>query len=219
MKRTVAVALGMMVLAGVASAQPPAGSDPATTAPRYIEVTGQITFGNTTSQAVSGEFGVFLRPTLALFVEGGGMRDVAGAPIVTAAQQIAAYLTTTQNAAGGYSVKQPVGYIVAGAKYALPVKSRLRPYVVVGAGGARVTQDAHFSVGGTDVTASLQQYNVVLGADLAGSITKPMVTFGLGANLSLGQRVLVDVGYRFGRIFTTDGINVSRVGAGMGVRF
>ncbi len=219
MKRTVAVALGMMVLAGAAYAQPSAGSDPATPASRYIAVMGQATFGQTTSGAVSGEFGVFLTPALALFVEGGGLWDATGTPTITAAQQVAAYLATAQTAAVGYSVKQPVGFVVGGVRYVLPVKSRLRPFVMAGGGGARVTEDVHFTLGGSDVTSALQPYGVALGSDLAGSVTKGMITVGIGADWAIGRRLLVDVSYRYGRIFTTDGINVNRVGAGVGVRF
>jgi opacity protein-like surface antigen len=77
-----------------------------------------------------------------------------------------------------------------------------------------------FLVGGTDVTANLAQYGVVLGSDLSGTFTKPMLTLGGGVAWPFGQRVTADLQYRFGRIFADNqGINVNRVGVGVGVRF
>jgi hypothetical protein len=76
-----------------------------------------------------------------------------------------------------------------------------------------------FTVGGTDVTTNLQQYGAVLGTDLSGSFTKPMLTLGAGIAYPVGRLVL-DFQYRFGRIFAEDeAINVNRAGIGIGVRF
>ena len=85
---------------------------------------------------------------------------------------------------------------------------------------AQVKKDVSFSVNGTDVTATLPQLGVVLGTDLSGTETKPMVTFGGGVVWPAWQNLIVDFQYRFGRVFTEDeGLNVSRAGIGIGVRF
>jgi hypothetical protein len=84
---------------------------------------------------------------------------------------------------------------------------------------ASVTQDVAFTVGGTDVTNTLPQLGVTLGSDLSGTFTKPMMVLGAGA-MWPWQRLVVDLQYRFGRIFGEDeGINVNRAGIGIGVRF
>src|SRR5258706_533020 len=86
------------------------------------------------------------------------------------------------------------------------------------AGVASAQQDVVFTVGGADVTSTLPQLGVTLGSDLSGTFTKPMVVVGGGA-MWPWQRLVVDLQYRFGRIFGEDeGINVSRAGIGIGVR-
>ena len=86
---------------------------------------------------------------------------------------------------------------------------------------ASVKQDVTFTVGGSDVTSTLaSQYGVQLGSDLSGTFTKPMVVAGAGAMWPAWQHLVVDIQFRFGRIFAEDGgINVSRAGIGIGVRF
>ncbi len=89
-----------------------------------------------------------------------------------------------------------------------------------GLGIARVKKDVHFTVGGTDVTNNMQQYNIVLGTDLTGSETKAMLSLGLGLMWPAWRQLVVDLQYRYGRVFTYDsGLNINRAGIGIGVRF
>jgi opacity protein-like surface antigen len=46
-----------------------------------------------------------------------------------------------------------------------------------------------------------------------------MLSAGVGVDIALGKRAFVDLQYRFGRVFTTDGLNINRAGAGVGIRF
>ena len=111
---------------------------------------------------------------------------------------------------------------VAGVKYIVPMVGKVQPYVMGGGGLAKVKQDVTFTVGGTDVTSTLAQapYNVQLGSDLSGTFTKPMLVLGGGVVWPAWQQIIVDFQYRYGRIFAEDGgINVSRAGIGIGVRF
>jgi hypothetical protein len=206
----------MLALAGVASAQTPAS----TPAPDqgYVEGVFQSAFGNVTSQSYGAEFGFTVRPNLQVFGEVGKVGNVATSSIGAAAQSIAGFLSQTQ-ANVAYQVKQPVTFGVAGLKFIVPTAGTLRPYVLAGGGVANVTQDVSFTVGGTDVTNSLPSFGVTLGTDLSGSFTKPMLVLGAGA-MWPWQRLVVDLQYRFGRIFAEDeGINVNRAGIGIGVRF
>jgi opacity protein-like surface antigen len=91
---------------------------------------------------------------------------------------------------------------------------------MLGGGVARVKQDATFSVGGTDVTDNLQQYFVVLGTDLSGTVTKPMFSLGIGVAWPAWKQLLLDFQYRYGRICVEDqGISINRIGLGLGFRF
>jgi len=207
----------VMMLASGASAQTRAASD----ADRgYVEGGVQSAFGNVTSQSYGAEFGITVRPGIQIYAEGGMVRDVATTEISTAAQTIAGVLSQTQTNVG-YHVKQPVDFVVGGIKIVVPTQGKLRPYVMGGAGIAKVTQDATFSVGGTDVTSSLPtQYFIQLGTDLSGSYTKMMISVGGGVMWPAWQRLVLDLQYRYGRILAEDaGINVNRAGIGIGVRF
>ncbi|HZT76637.1 MAG TPA: hypothetical protein VFA27_08255, partial [Vicinamibacterales bacterium] len=144
----------------------------------------------------------------------GYVRDTTPSSLSTAAQTIAADITS-KGGGGSYSVKQPVTFGVAGIKYYFPVdQSKFAPYVMVGGGAARVEKDVTFSVASGQVSDF-----VTVGTDLAGSQTKGMLSLGIGVDWLLGKMFVVDLQYRYGRVFTSDGLNISRAGAGFGVRF
>ena len=219
----------MLAVAGVASAQTPAPPPPAPAKSAalaadadhgYAEVVLQSAFGNVTSQSFGAEVGVTVMPNLQVFGEFGQVRDVATVGIGSAAQLIAGFLSQTQSNVA-FNVKEPVMFGVAGVKYLVPTTGTIHPYVLGGAGMASVKQNVTFTVGGSDVTSALAStYGVQLGTDLSGSFTKPMMVIGGGAVWPAWQKMIVDVQFRFGRIFAEDGgINVSRAGIGLGVRF
>ena len=215
MRSFVILTLGVLALSGVVDAQSAPGKG-------YIEGVAQSAFGNVTSQSYGAEGGFAVTPGLWIFVEGGEIRDVATAAIGTAAQQIAGSLAEAQPAAVAYRVKEPVTFAALGLKYEMLISGNTHPYLMVGGGVARVKQDVTFSVGGTDVTGNLEQspYFVTLGTDLSGAFTKPMLTLGAGVAWPVWKQLLLDFQYRYGRIFADDqGINVSRAGLGVGVRF
>jgi opacity protein-like surface antigen len=212
-----ALTAGAIVLAGVAQAQTAPAAPPETW---YVQAVGDAAFGNANSQAYSGEVGFTVTPGLQVFVEGGRVNNVAGPAIGTAAQLIVLALAQTQSSVGA-SVREPVTFGVAGLRYLIPVTgTKLQPYVMGGIGIAKVKQDVKFTVGGTDVTAGLQQFGVQLGTDLSGDFTKAMLSLGGGVAVPVWERLVIDLHYRYGRIFAPDqGINVSRAGIGLGVRF
>jgi opacity protein-like surface antigen len=186
----------------------------------YVEGIVQSAFGNVTSQSFGGEVGFAVRPALQVFVEAGKIRDTAPSSLGPTAQIIAGYLTQTQSGAVSYSVEQPATFALGGIRYVIPYDDEIQPYVVGGAGVAHYTRAVGFSVGGTDVTDTIGQYGVALGTDLSGSSNKAMVTVGGGVVWNVASPLFVDLQYRYGRIFASGGgINVSRGGIGVGVRF
>lgn len=216
MRLLAACAMAVLTTASAVSAQTPApNSDRG-----YIEGVVQSAFGNVTSQSYGAEGGVTVTPNLQVFGEAGMVRDVATSQIGAAAQLIAGFLSQTQ-ANVQFRVKQPVTFAAAGLKYVVPTASSLRPYVMGGGGIAQVKQDVSFIVGGSDVTTNLaSQFGVQLGTDLSGSFTSPMAVAGAGVMWPAWQRLVVDLQYRYGRIFAEDaGITVNRAGIGVGIRF
>jgi opacity protein-like surface antigen len=186
----------------------------------YVEVDAQSAFGNVTSQSFGGEVGVTVWENVQIYAEGGVTRDVAPASLGAAAQLIAGALSQTQTNVG-VSIKEPATFFVGGARYLIPVTgTRLQPYVLGGIGVAKLSRDVKFTVNGTDVTSNLAQLGVQLGTDLSGDSTKLMFTLGGGIAYPVWQRLVVDVQFRYGRILADDaGINLGRVGLGVGVRF
>jgi opacity protein-like surface antigen len=217
MKIAVTAALAWMVCCAVAQAQTGSAPDPAGRG--YAEVVAQSAFGNVTSQSYGGEIGVTVRPQLQIFVDAGRVANVAPNAFGASALLIAGFLSQTQSNVV-MTAREPVTFGLAGARYLVGSSSKLQPYILAGGGVAVVKKQVTFSVGGTDVTGNLQQYGIVLGSDLSGSETKPMLTLGGGATWPLGDRLVIDLQYRFGRVFASEGgINVSRAGGGIGLRF
>jgi len=211
MKRSIVAVLAWAACSGVAFAQSPTAADDSR---GYVEAVVQSAFGNVTSQSFGGELGVTVKPGVQLFVDAGYVRDTTPSALSASAQAIASDISAKAGG-GSYQVKQPVTFGVAGIKYLLPVdQSRFAPYVMAGAGVARVEKDVSFTV----ATGQVSDY-VTVGSDLAGNETKAMVSFGVGVDVPLGTMFVVDLQYRFGRVFTTDGLNLNRLGVGVGVRF
>lgn len=216
MKVWVAGVLAWMTLSGAARAQSP----PPTPSKGYIEAVAQSAFGNVTSQSFGAEIGVTIAPRLQAFLDAGRVHDASPADIGASAQMIAGFLSQTQSNVT-FRVRQPVTFGLVGVRYELPLPTgRLEPYLIGGGGVARVKRDVSFTVAGTDVTNTLDRFGVTLGTDLSGSETKPMLSVGGGVAWPAWTHLIVDFQYRYGRVFTSDGgVNISRAGIGLGVRF
>jgi opacity protein-like surface antigen len=213
-----ACAIVVFATAGAAQAQtPPPAADEGH---GYVEAVADAAFGSASSQSYGVEGGYTFSAGLQVFVEAGRVNNVASGAFFTAAQTIAGGLAQTQSDVG-FSAKEPAAFGDVGVRYLAPVYGmHLQPYVQAGIGVARVTNDARFTINGTDVTGNLTQYGVQLGTDLSGHFTRPLLALGAGVTLPVWSRVVVDLQYRYGRIFAADqGINVNRAGIGLGVSF
>ena len=186
----------------------------------YAELTVGATLGHKSGSSIGGEAGYTLTDTWLVFLEAGRMGNVATADVDARALIIA-------NAIGASaSTVQRAAYFDVGARYRLYEYGRWHPYALLGVGAAGVKTTTNFSIGGNDVTGQLDQYGAQLGNDLSGTVTKAFLTVGVGANTTLGKRYLVDLSYRFGRLFprtsriaNDHGINTQRLQAGIGIRF
>jgi len=213
MRVVLATVVGAVALSASAFAQTPAASATSSTQKGYAEVVAQSAFGNVTSQSFGGEIGFNLQPELQIFVDAGMVRDAAPASLGTDAQRIAVGIA---NVAGNadFHVKAPVTFGVVGVKYLVQTGNKYTPYVMAGGGFAQVKRDVTFTTSGGDLT----QF-VTVGSDLSGDETKGMISAGVGVQVPFGSALVVDVNYRYGRVFTSDGLNINRAGIGVGVRF
>jgi opacity protein-like surface antigen len=213
------MAVAALATAG-ASAADAQGISTADPGKGYAEIVAQSAFGNVTSQNYGAEFGFTVTPSVQVFFEVGHTLNVATDQISSAAQTIASALSQTQSNVG-YSVKQPLTFGVGGVRYLVPISgSKLLPYFVGGIGVAKASNDATFTVSGTDVTGNLSQYGIVLGSDLSGGFTKPMATLGGGVSYAVWESLILDFQLRYGHVFAEgESINSTRAGVGVGVRF
>jgi opacity protein-like surface antigen len=208
----VILVLGTLTLSSAAHAQSAAPAP----SKGYVEGVAQSAFGTVTSQSYGGEFGFTIRPGLQVFVDAGHVRNAAPSGLTISAAAIAGAIQTQ------FTAKEPITFAVAGVRFPLGSFRPAQPYLLVGGGIARAKKDVTFTVAGTDVTATLQQppFDTVLGSDLSGSATSAMVAVGGGVAWFPWQRLVIDLQYRYGRVFASDeGINVHRAGVGIGVRF
>lgn len=211
MRTTLIFGVTLLAMAGVARAQSPAGAG---SNHGYVEGVVQSAFGNVTSQSFGGEVGYTVYPNLQVFVDAGLVRDAAPAALGANAQIIASAVSAVAGPTT-YHVKEPVTFGVAGLKYSFDIGyPRVLPYAMVGGGAAQAKKDVTFTVPSGDIS----QY-ATLGTDLSGTETKGMLSIGLGVDVPLGSVVVVDLQYRYGRVFTSDGLNINRAGIGIGVRF
>lgn len=188
----------------------------------YAEIDLAATLGHKSDKAVGGEAGYRLRRQFDVFFEGGHIGNAASADLDSRA-------TTIGNAVGATaSAVAKVNYFDAGVRYHIQTTrtGRFEPYLAAGVGVAQVKNATTLSVNGTTVDpASL---GVQFGTDLSGTEKSGFFMFGGGGTVPFGKRYLVDLSYRYGRVFQRSdssgnvviaGINTHRVQAGLGITF
>jgi opacity protein-like surface antigen len=214
-RRALALAAAMWMTAAEARAQTPA----ATADRGYAEAVAESSFSNVTSQSYGAEVGFTVQPSLQVFGSFGNMRNLATDELSTSAQTIASALSQLQSGSVSFTAKEPATFFVGGVRYRFTLTStKLTPYVSGGLGIASVSKDVKFFINGSDASSTLPQY-VTLGSDVSGSESKLMFTLGGGVVWPAWQQLIVDLHYVYSHISTDTAISVSRVGAGLGVRF
>jgi opacity protein-like surface antigen len=223
MRLCVGLLMAALAFADVASAQTSAPPRPQPADAGYVEGVAQAAFSDVTSQSYGVEAGFSVRPHLQVYADIGSTRDVAPSSFSAAAQTIAGGLAQVQSNVG-YVAKEPVTFGVVGIRYGFRVAgSKAQPYIKTGFGLAHLKREATFTVAGADVTANLSQDqygNIILGSDLSGSSNDAMFEFGGGVAVSLFSHLIIDLQVRYDRIFADPaGVNLTRAGVGIGVRF
>jgi hypothetical protein len=133
------------------------------------------------------------------------------------ATSVASLIQTPQGGTATGSIKSPTTYAGGGVRVLLLDERRWRPYLVVTGGIARIALRPEIVLAGSDITATLPQFGVTLGSDLAGVIVKPAFGGGFGVRSFRGRSYL-DLGIRYTSI-QTDGQVTSIIGAGGAVGF
>jgi hypothetical protein len=184
------------------------------------------------SGSVAGaEAGARVWRHLDAFLEGGSFADVVPQRQLDAATPLTNYLQANYGQAAASTVKMPAVYGGIGARWVfenvdlgqyiprIPLRVQIRPYAQFSVGGARVKRQPTFTLAGSDITGSLKQYGVTLGADMTATERRAAVTGGFGVLVPY-RMFYIDVGYRITGIKTSgQSINVNRLHIGVGARF
>jgi opacity protein-like surface antigen len=222
MKRVVQLMIGLVVVMAWGVGAVEAQTLGVVEAPKW---SGQIdlaaTLGHVSASSFGGEVDRHLNETWEGFVELGHMRNITPASLQDRAAIIA-------NAIGGTAnpIESAV-YFDVGVKYHLLPEGTWNPYIALGIGAAEIKTATSFVVNGAALSNDqLAATGVALGVDLDGSISKPYMMIGLGAQLPFKERFFLDGSYRFGRVFPRSGaidgdsgVSTQRVQLGLGLRF
>lgn len=175
-----------------------------------------------TGGVIGAEAGARVWRNLDVLLEGGSLSDVVPQRQLDLTRPLADFLQSREGKAAEASVKMPAIYGGIGARWVFEnvnIAGWAKPYVQFGIGGARVKREPKFTLGGADVTGSLTQYGVTLGADLTATEKRAAITGAAGVLVPY-QMLYFDVGYRITSIQTPGpAINVNRLHIGVGARF
>ncbi len=171
---------------------------------------------------IGAEAGARVWRSLDVMLEAGSFGDVVTEEQLALATPLTTYLEQTQGKTAASTVKMPAVYGGVGARWVFEnvnIGGWARPYVLFSVGPARVKREPTFTLAGSDVTSSLNQYGVTLGADMTATEHHAAVSFGLGVVIPY-RMIYVEVGYRLTGIQMPDqAINVNQLKIGIGARF
>jgi len=165
------------------------------------------------------EAGFRVRRNLDIIGEGAWVQNAVTADRSDSLRPLVEFLEITQGTSAAASVEAPTRMGAAGLRWVFERDGALRPYVLATAGRASVEHKTSFTVGGTDVTATIASYGITLGSDLSGSETA--WTYGGGAGvLYVANRWYMDAGVRLTSIqLERASTNIWRAALGVGLRY
>jgi hypothetical protein len=223
MKRSFAcvAAVAMMVWALPASAQTAAAPTPSGPSVNlwYIGAFAGASSVENVGALAGAEVGIRATKNLDVFVEGGWMQDVVTRRRLQSTDPLVSYLQTTRGTTASATVEAPAFFGGVGLRWVFEREGALRPYISGSVGMASVEYKPSFTLGGTDITASIKDYGITLGQDIQGREKKATLGGGLGVLYVHGAWYL-DAGVRLTSIQTKgQKTNVSRAALGFGLRF
>jgi opacity protein-like surface antigen len=205
---TVVCAAAMVCLCGASSAwaQDERG---------FVRVLGGGTFGTANASPIfGGGVGVNVAPNIQLTGELGRIGNVLPSELEDNFDLLEDLLSIELGLPVSFDVKAPIVYVLGGVRFNVPAPGRVQPFVEGQVGVGTISFDIEAEVAGIDLSDEIQ--------DEAGleNETELIVAFGGGVNLGFTETLGVDVGYRYGRIFTDDpAVNTNTVYAALTFKF
>lgn len=188
----------------------------------FVQGLGGATFGDETSSTVGGVVAFTVAPNVQVMAEIGRIQNVMPrsleSSLIDARQRTRDFffLATGQDLPVTLEAGVPALYGLFGVRGWLPTTKPVQPYVDLGVGFANVMPDVELRLSGRDVTRDALDFGIL--ADPEDEI-EPLVGLGGGVLIPLVNGLAADVGYRYQRVFTAEGVNVNRVTLGLVYRF
>ena len=171
-----------------------------------------LTFQSETSTLMGGEIGFNVTPDLVVYGQAGRMLNIMPKSIQDDLDFAGQVLTLATGQRWEFDGKVPATYFGGGAKYLFPTGTAVRPYVLGGAGLAKLKLSVtEIDLG--DVLDNLVDEGYLSDADTKANEMAYEVGGGVSVPVSAIQ---LDFGYRYMRIGDA---NISRFVGGFGFRF
>jgi opacity protein-like surface antigen len=193
----------------------------------YVNLDGGVAISSdATSGNVLGEVGVRVARNLFVFGDLGQFHNLQPSLVQPTVDATALALSSDGITVTGTG-RVPALQVLGGVRYLIPTHAGATPYVLGGAGLARLSPTAQFVYGsgiivgatpapGDDVTSQL----VSLGDYTTPTATNAfMFTVGGGVQVPIAPHVNVDLGYRISRVNGDTPVNAQSILAGVGYRF
>lgn len=172
----------------------------------FVRGLGGITFGTAESSAIFGGGGGFsVGNGVQITGEAGHIGDVLPKEISDELDLISALISLELGLPVRLGVEAPVFYGLAGVRYDVLPGGRIRPFVEVQAGVAHIGLDIQAEVAGLDLSQAVEDE-----ADVE-SGSQFLLGLGGGVTVMSANRVGIDVGYRYGRVFIDPAVNTNTV--------
>ncbi len=157
-----------------------------------------ITFASETSSVFAGQAGARVARQLVVFGEFGRMQNVFPGEAQDDLDDAIEFLEDVLGTAVSLEVKVPAFYGIGGIRWS--PEDRIAPFLEAGVGFARLNIDVTSEVAGFDISDEVEDQ--LDAEDL--EVTEFLLAIGGGLNARLNDRVRLDVGYRYNRVFTDD---------------
>lgn len=178
----------------------------------YVQGAGGVTFMSEVSGVFGGEAGFHISRNLIVFGQAGRMLNVLPRDIQEDIDNAADVLESFTGRAWQFEAAIRATYAGGGARYVLPLGSRIHPYV---AGSVGIVNYAG-SLRERELGDVLDQA-VTLGVVESDEVKGNEIAYEVGGGVLIPRgRLQFDAGYR---LMNVRGVNVSRLVAGAGLRF
>jgi opacity protein-like surface antigen len=180
----------------------------------FVRGFGGVTFGTAeVSSVFGGGGGVNVGPNVQIVGEIGRIQDVLPSELQDDLDFFITVLSLELGVPISVDVKAPAIYGLGGLRFNVPTAGRVRPFVEGQVGVANISFHVDAEVAGIDISQEVEDE-----ADLDNE-SEVLLGLGGGLNLALTDTLGIDLGYRYGRIFTDDpAVNTNAVYAALHLR-